>query len=98
MNLQQNLKEFQGQLLIPIRKDFFSVGTARLNIDSMFVILTFTKEAVIFPEHEIPKDSILPFLPSGSCLQNILEKFIKNDERLLKSCILNRVGYNRITK
>ena len=98
MNLQQNLKEFQGKLLIPIRKDFFSVGNARLNIDSMFVILTFTKDVVIFPEHEIPKTSILPFLPSGSCLQNVFEKFIKNDERLLKSCVLNRVGYNRITK
>lgn len=98
MNLQQNLKEFQGRLLIPIRKDFFSVGTTRLNIDSMFVILSFTKDSVIFPEHKIPKDSILPFLPTGSCLQNIFEKFIKNDERLLKSCVLHRVGYNRQIK
>lgn len=97
MNLQQNLKDFQGKLLVPIRKDFFSVGTTRLNIDSMFVILIFTKDVVIFPEHEIPKSSILPFLPTGSCLQNIFEKFIKNDERLLKSCVLNRVGYSRKT-
>ena len=89
----QTLLEFRGKLLIPIRKDYFMVGNTRLFIDAMFVIIYITKDIVIFPEHEFPKHMLVPFLPKGTSLQQSLQHFVLNNEALLKSCVLNRVGY-----
>ena len=97
-NQSKILQEFVGNILVPIRKDFFNVGEARLNIDSMFVIIKITKTHVVFPEHIIPKEVLAQFLPDGNCLQQSLQKFILNDDKLTYSCVINRVGYNRIVK
>ena len=92
------LQDFIGEILVPIRKDFFNVGDTRLNIDSMFVIIKITKTHVIFPEHVIPKEVLAQFLPTSNCLQQSLQKFILNDAKLTHSCVINRVGYNRVVE
>jgi len=91
MNQSIVLQNFEGKILIPIRKGFFNVGNTRLNIDDTFVILEITKTHVIFPEHIIPKEILIQFLPEGSCLQQSLQKFILNDAKLTHSCVINRV-------
>lgn len=91
----ESLLEFRGNILIPIRKDYFMVNNTRLFIDSMFVMINITRNMIVFPEHEIPKDTLIPFLPKGSSLQQSLQHFILNNEDLLHSCVINRIGYNK---
>jgi len=95
---KETLDEFVGSILVPIRKDFFTVGNTRLNIDSVFVRIEITKYMVVFPEHEIPKDTLYQFLPNANSLQQSLQRFICNDIKLYKSCLYNRVGYTRKAK